>query len=156
MPERRGAAFGGPRSDSESRLERSRASVAKERAAHRPVTSYRVGRTRRGQSSGEAGQEPRSTSAVVSPRYVVTSQPLRDAGSQRSRMRPRGSLEVSAASQVMSRGPSGRVEMHWRSALCTPCGMGRAATVCSARWGAGRESDEMGSLRDGREAIRPR
>ncbi|OII67187.1 hypothetical protein BJP39_07150 [Streptomyces sp. CC77] len=87
-------------------FERSRALVATTRAAQRPVTSWRVGRTRRGQSSGAAGQEVRCTSVVARPRWALTFQPAREAGSERRRMRPRGSFGALAGSQVTSSGPS--------------------------------------------------
>lgn len=91
LPVGMGRAFCGCGQTSARRLERSRATVATARAAHRPVTSWRVGRTRRGQSLGAAGQEARRTSVVARPRWAVTSQPAREAGSQCRRIRPSGS-----------------------------------------------------------------
>lgn len=60
--DRRGAAFYGFGQTWARRSERPRAAVATARAAHRPSTSWMVGRTRRGQSSGAAGQQARCSS----------------------------------------------------------------------------------------------
>lgn len=56
---------------------------------------------------------------------------------------PEGESGISGSEPGDVEGPSGWVEMRWISALCMPCGMGRAARSCSARRGAGGDSDEM-------------
>nr|WP_265690336.1 hypothetical protein [Streptomyces griseolus] len=100
--------------------------------------------------SGTACTTLRCTSVVARPRWAVTSQPPGEAGSQRRRMRPRGSLGVSAASHVMSGGPSGRAEKSWTSVPRTPSGMG-----CTASPGSGRTEQLLSGRSDVGSARRP-
>lgn len=143
LPERRGAAFGGLRSDSGEPVGEVEG-VGREREGGAQAGHLVQGRTDQARPvvrGGGPGTEKHLGRGQPQVRRDVPA--AARAGSQRSRMRPRGSWGVSAASQVMSRGPSARAEMRWRSALCTSDGMGRTATSCSARRGAGRERDEM-------------